>query len=94
MVKVVLITPEAYYGSMIEVIKLKRCEDVNIVHLENNIISITSVMPWQEVVCDMHDMVKNKSSGYANFNYTEHGYKAARLSKVEIAVNGNKSLLL
>ena len=30
----------------------------------------------------MNDVVKHKSSGYANFNYSERGYQVADLVKV------------
>lgn len=88
MVNVILITPNDYYGVMLEVIKDRRGEDIEVTHLEGGLLSIHTIMPWQEVVCDMHDAVKNRSSGYANFNYTESGYKQADLCKVEVVVNG------
>ncbi len=49
---------------------------------------IRATVPWQEVVCDMHDQIKNISSGYASFNYEEKGYMQSDLEKVEIAING------
>ena len=49
---------------------------------------MTAMVPWQEVVSDMNDAVKNASAGYASFNYEEAGHKEASLQKVEIAVNG------
>lgn len=38
---------------------------------------------------DMHDVVKNSSSGYASFDYENAGYMKSKLVKVEIAVNGD-----
>ena len=41
----------------------------------------------------MNDAIKQRSSGYANFNYSERGYQPADLVKVDISVNGNRFLL-
>lgn len=85
--RVVLVTPSDYYGAMVEIFKDKRAEEIDIVYLDDGTVRIKALMPWQEVVCDMSDMVKQRSSGYANFNYTVDGYRESNLSKVEIAVN-------
>jgi hypothetical protein len=45
-------------------------------------------LPWQEVISDLHDVVKNASAGYASLNYSEAGYQADHLVKVEMALNG------
>ena len=83
-------TPSEYYGPMVEILKDKRAEEMDIIYLDDGTITITALMPWQEVVCDMSDMVKQRSSGYANFNYTTDEYKESWLSKVEVAVNGKR----
>ncbi|CAE7826794.1 unnamed protein product, partial [Symbiodinium microadriaticum] len=87
-VSVVLVTPATYYGPMVEIMKEKRAEDLSVVYLDDGTVKVSALMPWQEVVCDMSDMVKQYSSGYANFNYTTDQYRESNLSKVEIAVNG------
>jgi GTP-binding protein LepA len=73
---------------MVEVIKQRRGTDVEVTHLDDHQVMLVAIVPWQEVVCDMHDQVKNNSSGYASFNYEEAGYMTANLVKVDIAVNG------
>ena len=88
MVSVLIITPEANYGDMIHIIKEHRGLDITVTHLDDGQIRIVCLMPWQEVVCDMNDQVKNASSGYASFNYEEAGYHLSDLLKVEILVNG------
>ncbi len=85
-----MLSPEAYYGAMIELIKERRGIDISTVHSHTDgKVMITSFIPWQEVVCDMNDQVKHFSSGYATFNYEEAGFSPADLVKVEIAVNGD-----
>lgn len=59
-----------------------------LLHFTSLQVLITCLVPWQEVVCDMNDAVKNLSSGYASFNYSEAGYAYSDLVKVEVAING------
>jgi translation elongation factor EF-4 len=88
MVRTILITPTEYYGALTELVKERRGIDIEITHIDDGQIMIGSTVPWQEVVCDMHDQIKNLSSGYASFNYEESGYAPSELVKVEIAING------
>lgn len=88
MVTITIITPQQYFGAMVEIIKDRRGSDVVPHYMEDGNMIITACVPWQEVVCDMHDQIKHSSAGYASFNYETAGYQAADLVKVEIAVNG------
>lgn len=88
MVKVTLFTPAEFYGDMVDALKFRRSEEIETTHLDDGSLCMTALTPWQEVVYDMHDVVKKKSSGYANFDYTEAGYKISNLEKVTVAVNG------
>ncbi len=86
-VKVTIVAPQSYYGNMAEIIKIRRGYDLEVAYIDGDNTLITAFLPWQEVVSDMNDAVKNASAGYASFNYEESGYKEANLVKVEIAVN-------
>lgn len=86
-VKVTIVAPQSYYGNMAEIIKLRRGYDLDVSYIDADNTLITALLPWQEVVSDMNDAVKNASAGYASFNYEENGYKEGNLVKVEIAVN-------
>lgn len=88
-VKVVLITPHIYYGAMVDLIKDRRGLNVEVTHLDDSQIMLTALVPWADVVCDMHDKVKHNSSGYASFNYEEAGHRNSDLVKVDITVNGD-----
>lgn len=88
MVKVTMVTPSEYYGNMVEIIKERRGENLVTTYLDDGQVLISADVPWQEVVCDMHDQVKHSSAGFVSFNYEENGYNKANLVKCEIAVNG------
>jgi elongation factor 4 len=87
-VKVTLITPQLYYGAMVELLKVRRGDNIEVNYLDDGSVLVTALVPWQEVVCDMNDAVKNGSAGYASFNYVEADSIQSELVKVEIAVNG------
>jgi len=91
MVNITLIAPRDYYGAMVDIIKDRRGEDIQVQYLEDGNVLILSRVPWQEVVCDMNDHVKNGSSGYATFNYTEAGYQKADLVKVKTILKSTTS---
>jgi GTP-binding protein LepA len=56
-VTIVLVTPHSYYGEMVEVLKDRRADNLEIVYLDDGTIKVTALVPWQEVVCDMYDQV-------------------------------------
>jgi len=87
-VKVTLITPQVYYGPMVELLKQRRADAIEVDYMDDGGVLVTALVPWQEVVCDMNDAVKNASAGYASFNYAEAESIPSDLVKVEIAVNG------
>jgi translation elongation factor EF-4 len=54
----VLITPKEYYGAMMDLIKERRGSEIEVTYLEDDTqVMLTSLIPWQEVVCDMNDQV-------------------------------------
>ena len=87
-VKVTLVTPREYYGAMVDLIKDRRGDEIDIQYLDDGNILLKSIVPWQEVICDMNDQIKCGSSGYATFNYGSAGFREANLVKVDISVNG------
>lgn len=89
MAKVTIISPNEYYGALLDIVKQRRGMNIEISYIDDGkTFSLHSLVPWQEIVVDMHDVVKNSSSGYASFDYEEAGYSKASLVKVDIVVNG------
>ena len=46
-------------------------------------------MPLAEVVFDFYDRLKSISKGYASFDYHPIGFKASKLVKMDILINGD-----
>jgi translation elongation factor EF-4 len=76
-------------GSAIEVVSTNEAGDADENIMTSQMV-LSAVLPWQEVVCDLNDQVKNLSAGYASFNYEACGYAESDLVKVEILVNGEQ----
>lgn len=56
--KVVIASPQDYYGAMVELVKERRGFELEVQPLEDkNQVLISALIPWQEVVCDMNDQV-------------------------------------
>ena len=51
-------SPKEYYGAMVELVKERRGTEMEVNYVdEKGQVVITSIIPWQEVVCDMNDQV-------------------------------------
>jgi len=49
---------------------------------------ITAVLPLNEILVDFHDKIKSVTRGYGSLDYEPAGYRADRLVKLEMLVNG------
>ncbi len=91
---ITIITPSRYLGPIMELVSgyggeyqrmeyLDRTEDRQLsrVLLEYRI-------PLNAILADFYNQLKSRSQGYASLDYTFIGYRAAKLVKLEILVNG------
>jgi len=51
-------------------------------------VMITAVLPLNEILVDFHDKIKSVTRGYGSLDYEPSGYRADRLVKLEMLVNG------
>jgi GTP-binding protein LepA len=85
-----VITKSEYLGAIIKLCIDKRGTLKNQVFLTTNRIELSFDMPLAEIVFDFYDKLKSVSKGYASFDYYQTGYKASKLAKLEILLNGDK----
>ena len=64
-----IVTPPEYIGALMQTMKDRRAEQVDIVHLDDDQVVLKYTIPWQEVVTDLYDEIKSVSSGFASFDY-------------------------
>ncbi len=89
-VRVNIITPEEFVGSI-----MKMCADRRGISKSTEYLSQTRMMlcyelPLADVIYDMHDKLKSMTRGYGTMDYDVIGYQQADLVRVDIMVNGNK----
>jgi GTP-binding protein LepA len=84
----IMITPPDYVGNI-----LKLCDDRRGVQRKMDYLSTSRVLleyelPLNEVVLDFYDRLKSGSRGYASLDYQFAGYRAGKLVKLDLLVNG------
>ncbi|EWM25310.1 gtp binding protein [Nannochloropsis gaditana] len=89
-VEATILTPVTSVGAITTCLKERRGVQEDVKYLDDKNVVLTYRLPWQEVVTDLHDVVKNVSAGYASLNYKEAGYASDDLVKVELALNGEE----
>ncbi|MGE3109039.1 MAG: elongation factor 4 [Phycisphaerales bacterium] len=87
--KVDIILPKEYIGDI-----MKLCLDRRAIYKEQKFISdtrdmITFEIPLAEIIYDFYDKLKGMTSGYGTMDYEVIGFRADRLVKVDILVNGD-----
>lgn len=82
-----IISPQKYIGNLISLCIEKRGIQQSSVNLDEDRIMMQYILPLNEVIVDFHDQVKSLSSGFASFDFEEHGYVSSNLVKLEILLN-------
>jgi GTP-binding protein LepA len=87
-VRVKLVTPNTYIGTLMELAKLRRGAFQSMEYLDQARVLMQLELPLAEVIVDFYDQLKSRTQGYASMDYEEIGYRPERLVKLEILVNG------
>ena len=89
MIKLEIITPNQYLGSILQLKEIFRMENIqtNSLGSEGRIL-IAAKMPLAELISDFDDRLKSVSEGFASFNYELSDYQKGELEKMEILVAG------
>ncbi|MFN7414615.1 MAG: translation elongation factor 4 [Dolichospermum sp.] len=88
-VKVEMITPETYVGSLMELSQNRRGVFKDMKYLTQGRTTLTYELPLAEVVTDFFDQMKSRSRGYASMEYHLIGYRENPLVKLDILINGD-----
>ncbi len=88
-IKASIITKSDFVGSIMSLCIEKRGEIVNQNYLTSERVELAFNMPLAEVVFDFYDRLKSISKGYASFDYHPIGFRASKLVKMDILINGD-----
>uniref|UniRef100_A0A1Q3FCB3 Translation factor GUF1 homolog, mitochondrial n=1 Tax=Culex tarsalis TaxID=7177 RepID=A0A1Q3FCB3_CULTA len=83
-----IIAPTECTGPIIGLCVERRAVQKTSINIDNDRIMTTYLMPLNEIVLDFHDQLKSISSGYASFDYEDHGYVASALVRMDVLLNG------
>ncbi|HVE91824.1 MAG TPA: translation elongation factor 4, partial [Actinomycetota bacterium] len=87
-VKVMLITPTDYVGTIMDLCQAKRGEQTAMDYLSTDRVELRYEMPLSEILFDFFDQVKSRSRGYASLDYDPLPYRSAEMVRVDILVHG------
>ncbi len=85
-VKVEVLCPKDYLGSIMELLQEKRGEYKNTNFIEETRVVVHYEVPLSEIIIDFYDKLKSISSGYASLNYEFLGYRPEELVKLDIVI--------
>jgi GTP-binding protein LepA len=88
-VKLDIITPETYVGTLMELCQQRRGIFQDMKYLTPGRTTLMYEMPLAEVVTDFFDQLKSRSRGYASMEYHLIGFRENNLVKLDILINGD-----
>ena len=87
-VKVSIITPTDYVGSVMELSQDKRRIYIDMEYIEETRAVVKYDIPLNEIIYDFFDTLKSRTKGYASLDYELKGYIRTKLVKLDILLNG------
>ncbi|EEB79010.1 MAG: translation elongation factor 4 [Halioglobus sp.] len=84
-----ILVPQDYLGNVITLCVEKRGVQKDMQFLGAQV-SIVYDIPMAEVVLDFFDRLKSVSRGYASLDYSFERFEAARLSRLDVLINGDR----
>jgi GTP-binding protein LepA len=86
-VRVTILTPTDYIGTLMELSQQRRGELDKMEYLSEDRVELIYDLPLAEIVTDFFDQMKSRTRGYASLDYEPIGYRASNLAKVDVLLN-------
>ncbi len=87
-VKVSIITPNEFVGTLMDLAQSKRGIFTNMTYIDKVRADLEYEIPLSEVITDFYDQLKSRSKGYASLNYEFSDYKRSDLVKLDVLLSG------
>ena len=88
-VKVDMITPENFVGTLMELCQNRRGVFKDMKYLTQGRTTLTYELPLAEVVTDFFDQMKSRTRGYASMEYHLIGYRENHLVRLDLSINND-----
>jgi GTP-binding protein LepA len=86
-VRVTILTPSEYVGTLMELCQGRRGEMAKMEYLSEERVELVYDLPLAEIVLDFFDQLKSRTRGYASLDYEPAGNRASQLAKVDVLLN-------
>ncbi len=87
-VRITIIMPTRYIGTVMEMMQHRRSEFVKMDYLDEQRVLINYDLPLSELLVEFYDELKSRTQGYASLDYSYEGYRESKLVKLDVLVNG------
>ncbi len=88
-VKCRVMIPNENIGDIMQIMMEKRGIVESTDSVDTRRVMITATLPLNEILVDFHDKIKSVTRGYGSMDYEPAGYRADKLVKLEMLVNGD-----
>ncbi|MBI4121846.1 MAG: elongation factor 4 [Parcubacteria group bacterium] len=90
MMKIDIITPTEYVGSLMQMIQERRGKYKNTEYISEDRAILHYRLPLSVMLIDFYDRLKSISAGYASLNYELDGYEVVQVERLDILVAEEK----
>jgi len=87
-VSAVILLPNDYVGTVMELCQDRRGEFKNMQYLSENRVELQYQLPLSEILLDFFNQLKSRTRGYASLDYEHTGYKTTELVKLDVLLAG------
>ena len=87
-VKASVYSPTEFIGAIMELCQERRGVFKDMKYLDANRAELHYELPLNEIIYDFFDVLKSRTRGYASFDYEMLEYRASKLVKLDILLNG------
>ena len=87
-VKAYVLCPNENIGDILQLILEKRGTMDHTESLDTRRVMLHCELPLNEILVDFNDKIKSITRGYGSMDYEHAGYRAAKLVKLDLLVNG------
>ncbi len=87
-VKAYVLCPNENIGDLLQLILEKRGQMDHTETLDSRRVMLHCELPLNEILVDFNDKIKSITRGYGSMDYEHTGYRAAKLVKLDLLVNG------
>jgi GTP-binding protein LepA len=88
LLKVTIITPAEYTGTVMDLCQNRRGKMTQMLYLSRDRVELIYSLPLAEVVLDFFDVLKSRTKGYASLDYEPAGAQTENLVKVDVLLAG------